>query len=120
MSGIFQGSSLLKAQDVADVLKIKEKTLMRWVYEKKIPFIRFGSGQRSIVRFSPLKLNDWLESFSHAPDETHEGKFSPTRKPKQASKKTIDDFNQFAGETYMVAGFEKSLEFFFDFFVEKI
>ncbi len=37
MSGIFQGSGLLKAQEVADVLKIRKATLMKWVYEKKSP-----------------------------------------------------------------------------------
>ena len=101
MSGIFQGSGLLKAQEVADVLKIRKATLMKWVYEKKIPFIRFGSGsgQKAIVRFSPHKLNNWLDSFSHDPGETQEGKTGVTRKPKHASKKTIDDFNQFAAET---------------------
>lgn len=99
MSGIFQGSNLLTAQEVGEVLRIKSKTIMKWVYEQKIPFIRFGTGQKAIVRFSPQHLNNWLESFSHAPDETQEGRTGSTRRPKQASKKTIDDFNQFAAET---------------------
>jgi hypothetical protein len=78
---------------------------MKWVYEKKIPFIRFGKGQKAIVRFSPHKLNNWLHSYSHDPDETQGGKLGATRKPKQASKKTIDDFNEFAAETQVVPGF---------------
>ena len=99
MSGIFQGSNLLTAQEVEEVLKIKVKTLMKWVYEQKIPFIRFGTGQRSIVRFSPHKLNAWLNSYSYDPSESLAGESGVTRKPKHASKKTIEDFNEFAAET---------------------
>ena len=99
MIGIFQGLSLLTARDVADVLKIKEKTLMKWVYEKKIPFIRFGQGQKAIVRFSPQQLNSWINDFSHDPGETQDNRAGTTRKPKHASKKTIDNFNRFVAET---------------------
>lgn len=98
MDRIFQGSSLLTSEEVADVLKIRKATLMKWVYEKKIPFIRFGSGQRSIVRFSPLKLNDWIESFSHDPDTTQGDGPGGTAKLKPASKKTVDSFNEFVAE----------------------
>lgn len=69
---------------------------MKWVYEKKIPFIRFGKGQKAIVRFNPHKLNNWLNSYSHDPEEDQGIKPGIKRKPKQASKKTIDDFNEFA------------------------
>lgn len=99
MNRVFQGSSLLTAEEVADVLKIKVKTLMNWAYQKKIPFIRFGAGQHSIIRFSPAKLNDWLEKFSHDPVEPQQSKPTKPQKIKQASKKTIDDFAQFAAET---------------------
>jgi excisionase family DNA binding protein len=99
MSGIFQGSNLLTAQEVEEVLKIKVKTLMKWVYEQKIPFIRFGPGKRSIIRFSPHHLNNWLENFYHAPDDTQGGKPGSTQKPKRASKKTVEDFNKFVAKT---------------------
>lgn len=81
------------------MLKIKAKTIMKWVYEQKIPFIRFGHGQKAIVRFSPHKLNNWLNSFSHDHGETQGAGPGAARKPKQASKKTINDFNEFAAET---------------------
>jgi hypothetical protein len=48
-----------------------------------------NKGQKVFVRFSPPKLNNWLDSFSHDPGDTQASKPGVTRKPKHAIKKTI-------------------------------
>lgn len=98
MSGIFDETRLLSADDVAEVLGIKKSTLKKWVGQKRIPYVKFslgGSGQKEIVRFNGKRLNQWLDEMSHEP-ETETGSSQKKNRLKQASRKTIDRFNQFA------------------------
>jgi excisionase family DNA binding protein len=100
MNGIFDETKLLSADEVAEVLGIKKSTLKKWVQEKRIPYVKFslnGSGKKSIVRFSGKRLNQWLEELSVEPEDGT-GHPAKPRKLKQASKKTIDRFNQFTAE----------------------
>jgi excisionase family DNA binding protein len=95
MSGIFEKKALLTAEDVAEVLGLKPSTIMKWVYEKKIPFIKFGPGKKAIVKFNPKRLNQWLDENSHEPESEDESK-NNAKKIKKASKKTVERFNEFA------------------------
>lgn len=93
-TAIFDQDRLLSADEVAAVLGIKKTTVSRWVFEEKIPFVKFGPGKKSIVKFNPRALNIWLAGLSHGPDEESDNSHKKNRL-KQASKKTIDRFNQF-------------------------
>ena len=85
MSGIFEEKSLLTAENVAEVLGVKPSTVMKWVYEKKIPFIKFGPGKKAIVKFNPKRLNQWIDENSHEPESEDESK-SDAKRIKKASK----------------------------------
>lgn len=97
MTGIFEGKKLLSVNDVAEVLQVKPSTISYWLAQKRIPFIKFGEGKKSLVRFSPKKLNQWLDEMSHDPEDENELPAKPS-KMKKARQKTIDRFNQFAAE----------------------
>jgi hypothetical protein len=49
---------------VAEVLGLKPSTIMKWVYERKIPF----------VKFNLKRLNQWLDENSHEPESEDESK----------------------------------------------
>jgi len=95
MNGIFEHKRLLTAEEVGETLRVKPSTISRWVQQKKIPYVKFGTGKKSIVMFNPKRLNQWLEENSHEPESEDENKSSP-KKIKQASKKTVERFNDFA------------------------
>ncbi|MGD2084573.1 MAG: helix-turn-helix domain-containing protein [Candidatus Aminicenantes bacterium] len=84
-------------QEVAEVLQVKPSTVSYWTAQKRIPFIKFGEGKKSLVRFSPKKLNQWLDEMSHDPEGENESPTKPS-KMKKARQKTIERFNQFAAE----------------------
>lgn len=46
----------LKAAEVAKILQVSEKTLIRWRAQKRGPdFIRLGDGPRAPVRYFPVQ-----------------------------------------------------------------
>ncbi len=51
-------TTLLKAPEVAERLKISIKTVRKWTCEKKIPYIKIGSS----VRFREDDIEAWLIS----------------------------------------------------------
>jgi excisionase family DNA binding protein len=95
MTGIFEEKALLTAEKVAEVLDVKPSTIMKWVYERKIPFVKFGPGKKAIVKFNPKRLNQWLDENSHEPESDIENK-SNAKKIKKASRRTVERFNEFA------------------------
>lgn len=95
MNGIFEHSKLLTAEEVGEALRVKPSTISRWVQQKRIPYVKFGTGKKSIVMFNPKRLNRWIEELSHEPESENENKSSPKR-GKKASKKTVERFNDFA------------------------
>lgn len=100
MSGVFDVSRLLTSEDVAEVLGIKTSTLKKWVSQKRIPYVKFsngGTGQREILRFNGKRLNQWLDDMAVEP-ENDADIAKKSGKLKQASKTTIDRFNNFATE----------------------
>jgi len=70
---------LLNAGEVAEMLGTKQSTIKKWVFERKIPFVKFGPGKKSLVKFDPERINKWIEEQSHEPQSDYElyGKFMP-------------------------------------------
>lgn len=95
MSGIFEGKNLLSAEETAEVLGVKPSTIKKWVQENRIPYVKFssgGAGQKSIVKFNPKRLNQWLDEMSHEP-ESDDGKQKRHEKPKKSNRKIFEQFN---------------------------
>jgi excisionase family DNA binding protein len=67
MVTIFNQDRLLTAEEVGQALGIKPSTVSKWVFEKKIPYVKFGPGKKSIVMFNPKRLNEWVKENSHEP-----------------------------------------------------
>jgi len=57
----------LKIKDVADLLNVSEKTIRRWVTDRKIPAYRINQQ----YRFSRTEIENWV--ISHKLDTTHGG-----------------------------------------------
>jgi excisionase family DNA binding protein len=114
MSGIFEGKNLLSAEKTAEVLGVKPSTIKKWVHEKKIPFVKFGDGKKSIVMFNPKRLNQWVEELSHEHESENE-KQKRHEKPKKSNRKVLEQFNDAVANILLYSGFQ----FFFNFFVEK-
>ena len=97
---LFNGKNLLNPEEVAEILKISVSTVRTWVFDRKIPFVKFGGGKRGLVKFDPEKLNQWIEEKSiqtQSKDERLEkfGKLVNSKELRQASNRTINDFNNF-------------------------
>ena len=97
MIELFVGNKLLTANEVAPVLGVKPSTIMSWVYERRIPFVKFGVGPKCPVRFHPKILNEWIESniMETLTRDERLNEIKKKEKIKIASKKTLEDFNQF-------------------------
>jgi excisionase family DNA binding protein len=93
MNGIFDETRLLSADEVAEVLGVKPKTIFSWVAQNRIPYIKLGEGRKSLVKFSPKRLKKWLEERAHEPEP--EVPKIPVRL-KKTSRKTVERFNEFA------------------------
>lgn len=94
---LFTGTRLLDAADVARVLNVSPSTVRNWVFERRIPFVKFGRGQRSLVKFNPAVLNQWIEKNSVQPQAREERLKTIESLPelKRASQKTVESFNDF-------------------------
>lgn len=95
MSGIFDQKGLMPAGQVAEILGVKPSTIMKWVYRKKIPFVQFGPGKKSIVKFNPKRLNQWIDEQSHEPEENENENKNYIKAGKHASRRTVERFNKF-------------------------
>jgi excisionase family DNA binding protein len=95
MNGIFDETRLLSADEVAEVLGVKPRTISSWVAKNRIPYIKLGEGRKSLVKFSPIRLNQWLEERTHEPKQT-ENDVKKRGKSRRTRRKTIERFNEFA------------------------
>ncbi len=68
------------------------------MYKRKIPYVKFGEGKRSIVRFNPKLIDDWIESSQVSPRATEKNNNNSLSSVgiKATSRATIADFNLFA------------------------
>jgi len=48
---------LLTIQQAAQITGVSITTLYKWVSHRKIPYIKMGS----LVKFDPLKLEEWIK-----------------------------------------------------------
>lgn len=94
---VFEGDNLVTTDIVAEHLNISPSTVRSWVFLKKIPFVKFGVGKKSSVRFNPKVLNKWIEENSRDPKfKTDQINNSNINVPlKKASNKTIQEYNNF-------------------------
>jgi excisionase family DNA binding protein len=53
---------LLTKSQAAKLIGIHERTLDLWQSQRKIPFIKLGSGRRALVRFRRADLDAFLQS----------------------------------------------------------
>lgn len=69
---LFPVGKLLTVEQVSNCLNITASTIRGWVHEKKIPFIKFGTGKKSPVRFNPVELNQWVSEKSKEPKSRYQ------------------------------------------------
>lgn len=55
---------LLTISEVADLLGVDVRHVRRLVYEKRIPFIKWGH----LLRFDPVEIEAWIDSHRHRTD----------------------------------------------------
>lgn len=55
---------LLTISEVADLLGVDVRYVRRLVYEKRIPFIKWGH----LLRFNPIEIEAWIDSHRHRTD----------------------------------------------------
>jgi excisionase family DNA binding protein len=53
---------LLTKREIASLLKISLNTLNFWICERKIPFLKLGTGKNASVRFSREEIERWLKN----------------------------------------------------------
>jgi excisionase family DNA binding protein len=98
---LFTGNNLLNVDEVAEILNVSTSTIRVWVLEKKIPFVKFGSGRGGLVKFNPVSLNDWIDCHSVRPgdiefdSENMIAGIPNLPKLKIASDKTVQQFDVF-------------------------
>lgn len=56
---------LLNLKQVAEQLNVNERHVRRLVFERRIPYLKWGH----LLRFDPVELQEWLERARVAPDE---------------------------------------------------
>jgi excisionase family DNA binding protein len=53
---------LLTKSEAAKLLNVHERTLDLWLQSRKIPYLKFGSARRAMVRFRRADLETFLNS----------------------------------------------------------
>ena len=55
---------LITLKQVAELLNVNERHVRRLVFERRIPYFKWGH----LLRFDPVELEKWLEQARIAPD----------------------------------------------------
>lgn len=94
---LLESSCLLTIQDLSKYLSVPVSTIRSWMYKRQIPYVKFGNGRRSHVRFNPKLIFDWIDKIQKAPQLKEKGSIcSPSNvKVEVASNKTVSEFNSF-------------------------
>jgi excisionase family DNA binding protein len=74
-SGAGQRRRLLTLKQVAEQLNVNERHVRRLVFERRIPFLKWGH----LLRFDPVEVEQWLHQARVAPDEPRVSTDSATR-----------------------------------------
>jgi excisionase family DNA binding protein len=64
-----KSSKLLTAEEVAEILRIKAKTVLDWAEKGYLPCITLGPGSRKLVRFKEDEILTLLAQNEHCPHE---------------------------------------------------
>ncbi len=55
---------LVTIERVAELLGVEVRHVRRLVYERRIPFIKWGH----LIRFDPAEIKQWLDGYRRRPD----------------------------------------------------
>jgi len=96
-SSLFDSSHLLTIQEVSKYLSVPVSTIRSWMYKGNIPYVKFGDGKRSHVRFNPKIILEWIDMIQKEPKLKikENTSYSCTNSVKTACKKTVNEFNSF-------------------------
>lgn len=56
-----KGAQLWTWDDLSTHLQICIPTLQKWVFQRRIPFIRLGRSRHALIRFDPVEIKKWLD-----------------------------------------------------------
>ncbi len=87
--------NLLTAAELADRLRISQRTLRNWISAGSIPFLKLGCSRRSLVRFSLPAVEEWLARHSNTEAEQPPAASPRRGKPGKASEATVSRFSEF-------------------------
>jgi len=65
-------NKLLTAKQVGELIGCSEKTIYGWAVTGHlgIPAIKFGTGQKSPVRFDPVEIDKWIKDLAEKSQRT--------------------------------------------------
>lgn len=72
---------LLTVKQVAEQLNVNERHVRRLVFERRIPYLKWGH----LLRFDPVELEQWLEQARIAADEPNAPTGAATRSAMSAA-----------------------------------
>ena len=93
---MFTQKRYLTAEEVAEVLTLKPSTILSWVQQNKIPFLKLGKGKSARVRFNPKIMNSWIHDQSRTPELKEILSESQLFRVGRLNKKPEEDFDLFA------------------------
>jgi len=81
----------LKVKDVAELFRVSEKTIRRWLREGKIPAYRL----KTQYRFSRIEIENWVMSrrFDHSPVLSEKQIFPPIQEEKSKQYSGLQQFS---------------------------
>ena len=50
--------TLLCIDDLMGILKVTEQTIRKWIFKRRIPFVKIGK----VIRFRPSQIDKWIDS----------------------------------------------------------
>ena len=95
---VFEDGNLLTVSEVAEKIKVSPSTIRSWVFQKKIPYTKFGLQKKSAIRFHPVRLNEWLQKMQSEPKDG-KGRLNTELSdvgPHHRSKTAMDEYERFA------------------------
>jgi len=62
-----RNSKYLTVQELAELLRLDESTIYKWVDQKRLPYVDLGKGKKRCLRFSSEEINTMLRTHSVNP-----------------------------------------------------
>jgi len=54
-------NEFLTKKEMSSLLKVSINTINYWICERKVPFLKLGTGRNASVRFSWDEIESWLK-----------------------------------------------------------